>query len=103
MYMYIACIYGYYEVSPKHNPFNIASATSIIWTSFIRNLDYPDLLETHKYITMHAQRAWLMILWGVVTVELWAKQFYRVVLAKKDWPVYIYECCWPWSHYIGIV
>ena len=26
------------------------------------NLDYPDLLKTHKYITTHAQKAWLMIL-----------------------------------------
>ena len=37
------------------------SATSIIWTSFIQNLDYPDLLETSKYINMHVQRAWSMI------------------------------------------
>ena len=38
------------------------SATSIIRTLFIQNLDYLDLLKTCKYITMHAQRAQLMIL-----------------------------------------
>ena len=41
------------------------SATSIIWTSFIRNLDYPDLLETSRYISMHEQRAWPMKFQGV--------------------------------------
>ena len=42
----------------------IYSATSIIWTSFIRNLDYPDLLQTSKYISTHVQRVWPMILEG---------------------------------------
>ena len=41
------------------------SATSIIQTSFIWNLDYPDLLETSSYIGTHMQRAWPMIFLGV--------------------------------------
>ena len=33
------------------------SGTSIIWTSFIQHLDYPDLLNSAKYINTHVQRA----------------------------------------------
>ena len=40
------------------------SATSIIWISFIRALDYPDQLEIRKYITTHAQKAQPMIFCG---------------------------------------
>ena len=47
-----------YAVSKQQNfPYLYYSATSIIRTSFIRNLDYPDLLETSGYISTHAQRA----------------------------------------------
>ena len=42
----------------------VYSATSIIRTSYIRNLDYPDQPETRKYITTHAQKAWPMIFCG---------------------------------------
>ena len=45
-------------MGPYRNPrkcTNMYSATSIIWTSFIRNLNYPDLLETRKYI-VHRER-----------------------------------------------
>ena len=36
------------------------SATSIIRTSFIRNLNYPELLQISKYISTHAHRVWPM-------------------------------------------
>ena len=40
---------------------------------------------------------------GVATVERWAWQFYRVVLAKTGWPVYLYDCYWLWSCYMFII
>ena len=45
---------SYYLMHKQYN------ATSIIWTSFIPNLDY----LTSKYITTYAQKAWLMIFCG---------------------------------------
>ena len=43
----------------------VYSATSIILTLFIENLDYPDLFETGRHISTHAQRAWPMNFLGV--------------------------------------
>ena len=40
------------------------SGTSIIQTSFIRHLNYPDMLNSAKYINTHAQRTWPMTFWG---------------------------------------
>ena len=48
-----------YELLARSDDY-IYSATSIIRTSFIWNLDYPDLLETSGYISTHEQRVWLM-------------------------------------------
>ena len=48
----------------EHCPITLYSATSIIRTSFIPTLDYPDYLETKIYITTHAQKAWPVIYYG---------------------------------------
>ena len=50
------------------------AATSIIYTFFIWNLNYPDynIAGDQKYITMHVQKAWPMIFVGVwLQVEQW--------------------------------
>ena len=58
------------------------SGTSIIRTSFIQHLDYPDMLNSAKYINTHAQRAWPMTFWGVATVEWGAWKLQRLTQAK---------------------
>ena len=86
-----------------------------IWVCLLQcNLDYPDLIypeprlsrlawdpQIHYYACTEGMAD--EILGGVATVEQWPRQFYWLVLAKTDWPVYFYEHCWPWSCYIGIV
>ena len=57
-------LYKHYKDS-RQPLIQLYSATSIIRTSFIQNLDYPDLLETSGYISTHAQRAWPMNLKGM--------------------------------------
>ena len=75
------------------------------------NLNYPDLVypeprlpgiapdPANTLVRMRRGCAQLSLR-GVATV---AWHFYRVVLAKTGWPVYLYECCWLWSCYICIV
>ena len=46
------------------NLLKLYSGTSIIQTSFIRHLDYPDMLNSAKCINTHVQRAWPMTFLG---------------------------------------
>ena len=78
-------------------------ATSIIRTSFIRTLDYPDQLEIRNYITTHVQKAWPMIFCGCghrLSDELWTLQ---TCLGQTGLLDYFSEHCWPWSYCLGIV
>ena len=61
------------------------SGTSIIRTSFIWHLDYPDMLNSAKYINMHAQRACLRTFGGVATVDWGAWMLQRLAQAKINW------------------
>ena len=45
------------------------SRTSIVWASFMRHLDHPDILRAAKYINTHVQRVWLMTAGGVATFD----------------------------------
>ena len=79
----------------------VYSATSIIRTLFIQNLNYRDKLETRKYITrMHRRHIGQ---WSFEDVVMGWAMSYRLALAKTDWPVYFSEYCWPCSYSVGIV
>ena len=51
----------------KHIHVNQHSATSILWTLFARNLDFPDLLKLSLYANVNVQR--VQPLGAVVTVD----------------------------------
>ena len=63
------------------------SETSIIRTSFIQHLDYPDMLNSAKYINTNVQRACPITFGGVATVDWGAWILQRLAQAKTEQPV----------------
>ena len=83
----------------------LVSATSIIRTSFIRTLDYPDSLETRKCITMHAQKAWPVIFCGcghiLWTLQNWLEQNWLTRLLF--WTLLVMIMLYRYIYRLGII